>query len=168
MALITVDDLSHRLPPGQTLAGLDLGTRTIGVAVADRSLLFAHPRPVLSRRKFSADAAALLALAEKEAVGAFVVGLPVNMDGSEGKAAKLCREFGARLAAHSQLPVEYADERLSSWEAEGMLIEGGLKPSERKQRVHAVAAKLILEAFFSARKAANEAGSGPSGEQAKE
>lgn len=146
--------------------GVDFGSKYVGVAVGDEAI--AMPLKVLDARPDEKLLSSLKKLAASEDVAGFVVGLPVNMDGSEGKAAKLCREFGARLAAHSQLPVEYADERLSSWEAEGMLIEGGLKPSERKQRVHAVAAKLILEAFFSARKAANEAGSGPSGEQAKE
>jgi putative Holliday junction resolvase len=107
-------------------------------------------------------------LGAEESLEGFVVGLPVHMDGSESRASKACREFGAMLAAHTGLPVEYGDERLSSWEAEGMLIEGGMKPSERKQRVHAVAAKLILEAFFTARKARHEAGSGPSGEQSDE
>ncbi|MCZ7606063.1 MAG: Holliday junction resolvase RuvX [Planctomycetota bacterium] len=146
--------------------GVDFGSKYVGVAVGDEAI--AMPLKVLDARPDEKLLSSLKKLAASEDVAGIVVGLPVNMDGSEGKAAKLCREFGARLAAHSQLPVEYADERLSSWEAEGMLIEGGLKPSERKQRVHAVAAKLILEAFFSARKAANEAGSGPSGEQAKE
>ncbi len=146
--------------------GVDFGSKYVGVAVGDEAI--AMPLKVLDARPDEKLLSSLKKLAASEDVAGIVVGLPVNMDGSEGKAAKLCREFGARLAAHSQLPVEYADERLSGWEAEGMLIEGGLKPSERKQRVHAVAAKLILEAFFSARKAANEAGSGPSGEQAKE
>ncbi|MCG3185270.1 MAG: putative pre-16S rRNA nuclease [Planctomycetes bacterium] len=146
--------------------GVDFGSKYVGVAVGDEAI--AMPLKVLDAKPDEKLLSALKKLAASEEAAGFVVGLPVNMDGSEGKAAKLCREFGARLAAHSKLPVEYADERLSSWEAEGMLIEGGLKPSERKQRVHAVAAKLILEAFFNARKAANEAGSEPSGEQAKE
>ena len=142
--------------------GVDFGSKYVGVAVGDDSI--AMPVNSLDAKPEEALLDALVIMAADQGAVGFVVGLPINMDGSEGGAAKLCREFGKRLHEHTQLPVEFGDERLSSWEAEGMLIDGGMKPSERKQRVHAVAAKLILEAFFTARKAPDEAGSEPSGE----
>lgn len=142
--------------------GVDFGSKYVGVAVGDADI--SMPLTTLDAQPDEALLAALSKVAAEQGAQAFVVGLPINMDGSEGGAAKLCREFAKRLHEHSQLPVEFGDERLSSWEAEGMLIDGGMKPSERKQRVHAVAAKLILEAFFTARKRVNEEGSEPAGE----
>jgi putative holliday junction resolvase len=137
--------------------GIDFGSKYIGVAVGDESI--SVPLKTLDAQPDDALLKSLAKLAADELATGFVVGLPINMNGSEGKAARLCRDFAKRLADASKLPVEFGDERLSSWDAEGMLIEAGLKPSERKQRVHALAAKLILEAFFNARKALNEAGS---------
>ena len=151
-------------PRGRWL-GVDFGSKYVGLAIGDDSVSIVMPLKTISAQPDETLLTDLSKLAKAEGIVGFVVGVPINMDGSEGKSARLCREFGSRLAEHSKLAVEYADERLSSWEAEGMLIEGGMKPSERKQRVHAVAAKLILEAFFTARKAADEAGSGGSGEQ---
>ncbi|MCA8912229.1 MAG: Holliday junction resolvase RuvX [Planctomycetes bacterium] len=144
--------------------GVDYGTKYVGTAVGDESVSMALPLKTVSAQPDADLLDTLHKLAAEQGAGGFVVGLPINMNGSEGGAAKACREFGARLHNHTGLPVEFGDERLSSWEAEGMLIEGGLKPSERKDRVHAVAAKLILEAFFTARKAPDEAGSDPPGE----
>ncbi|MBZ0137810.1 MAG: Holliday junction resolvase RuvX [Planctomycetes bacterium] len=142
--------------------GVDFGSKYVGVAVGDEDI--SMPLTTVAAQPDDALLVALGKIAAEQGADAFVVGLPINMDGSEGGAAKLCRDFGERLRQHTKLPVEFADERLSSWEAEGMLIGGGMKPSERKQRVHAVAAKLILEAFFTARKAPDERASGASGE----
>lgn len=142
--------------------GVDFGSKYVGVAVGDENI--AMPVNTMAAQPDDVLLAALKKMAVEQGAIGFVVGLPINMDGSEGGAAKLCRDFGKRLHEYAQLPVEFGDERLSSWEAEGMLIDGGMKPSERKQRVHAVAAKLILEAFFTARKAPGEAGSQPTGE----
>ncbi|MCB9893737.1 MAG: Holliday junction resolvase RuvX [Planctomycetes bacterium] len=148
--------------------GVDFGSKYVGLAVGDDSVSIVMPLKTIDAQPDQSLLDELKNLAVEEGIVGFVVGVPINMDGSEGKSSRLCREFGTRLAAHTAKPVEYSDERLSSWEAEGMLIEGGMKPSERKQRVHAVAAKLILEAFFTARKAADEAGSGGSREQSDE
>ena len=93
MAVIDISELRARLAAGATVAGLDLGTKTIGVAVSDPGLSFAHPRPVITRRKFTLDAQALLAALEKDKAGAVVIGLPVNMDGSEGPRAQATRAF---------------------------------------------------------------------------
>ena len=99
MAIVTIEDL-----PGparcraEPLAGLDLGDKTIGVAVSDRGFSFAHPRPVIMRKKFSADAAALLDPLRKEDARAVAIGLPVNMDGSEGPRAQASRAFVRNMA----------------------------------------------------------------------
>jgi putative Holliday junction resolvase len=148
--------------------GIDFGTKHIGLAIGEEAAGLSMPLKVLAAQPESTLLNDLKKLANAESLEGFVVGLPINMDGSEGRSAKACRDFAARLAAHTGTPVEFGDERLSSWEAEGMLIEGGMKPSERKQRVHAVAAKLILESFFTARKARHEAGSGSSREHSDE
>jgi putative Holliday junction resolvase len=149
------------MPTGRWL-GVDFGSKYIGVAVGDERM--SMPLKTLAAKPEEKLLHDLAKLAKSEAAGGFVVGLPINMNGSEGSSAKACRDFGKRLAEAISLPVEFGDERLSSWEAEGMLIEGGLKPSERKQRVHAVAAKLILEAFFAAHRGPNEWASGDDGE----
>ena len=116
-------ELPERLAGGKTLAGLDLGDKTIGVAVSDRGLSFAHPRPVILRKKFSADAAQLLAQLDRDNVGAIVLGLPVNMDGSEGPRAQKSRAFARNMAPLSDLPFVLWDERLSTVGAERTLIE---------------------------------------------
>ena len=98
MADLTLEDLAAALKPGQVLAGLDLGTKTIGVAISDLGLSLATPREVIRRRKFSQDAETLLALLERERVGGCVIGLPVNMDGSEGPRAQATRAFVRNMA----------------------------------------------------------------------
>ncbi|MEQ8739246.1 MAG: Holliday junction resolvase RuvX, partial [Hoeflea sp.] len=88
MAVIEIEDLEGLLSKGQTIAGLDLGTKTIGMAVSDLSLSLASPRPVIRRRKFTLDAVDLIGALERDRAGAVVIGLPVNMDGSEGPRAQ--------------------------------------------------------------------------------
>jgi len=123
LSIIGIEELPARLAGGRTLAGLDLGDKTIGVAVSDRGLSFAHPRPVILRKKFSLDAALLLAQLEKDNVGAVVLGLPVNMDGSEGPRAQKSRAFARNMATLSDLPFVLWDERLSSVAEDRTLIE---------------------------------------------
>ncbi len=132
--------------------GIDFGSKYIGVAISGEGMAF--PLKTLDARPENKLLDALRRLARDEGADGFVVGLPIHMNGSEGHAAKLCRDFAGRLAAHTGLPAELFDERLSSWEAEGKLIEGGMKPSERKQHVHAVAAQMILEGFLKGRRGA--------------
>jgi putative Holliday junction resolvase len=130
--------------------GIDFGSKYIGVAIGGDDMAF--PLKVMDAKPEPKLLDALRKLAVEEGAKGFVVGMPVNMNDTEGYAAKLCRDFAQRLAKHTNLPAELFDERLSSWDAEGKLIEGGLKPSERKQRVHAVAAQMILEGFLKGRK----------------
>jgi mannose-1-phosphate guanylyltransferase len=127
--------------------GVDFGRKWVGVAVGEPGGV-CMPLKTLDARPEDKLLSALKRLAREHGAEAMVVGLPLNMNGSEGHAAKVCRDFAARLGAHTGLPVQLFDERLSSWDAEGRLIDAGLKPSERKQRVHAVAAQMILEGYM--------------------
>ncbi|MEZ2330772.1 Holliday junction resolvase RuvX [Mesorhizobium sp. RCC_202] len=145
MAVISIEELPPRLAGGRTLAGLDLGDKTIGVAVSDRGLSFAHPRPVIMRKKFSIDVAQLLSQLEKDNVGAFVLGLPVNMDGTEGPRAQKSRAFARNMATLSDLPVVLWDERLSTVAVERTLIEMDFSRKKRAGKIDSAAAAFILQ-----------------------
>ena len=145
MAVIDITDLAATLEGGKALAGLDLGDKTIGVAVSDRGLSFAHPRPVIIRKKFSADAAVLLDLLVKEHVGAVVMGLPVNMDGLEGPRAQSSRAFVRNIAKLTDLPFVFWDERLSTVAAERTLIEMDFSRKKRAGKIDSAAASFILQ-----------------------
>lgn len=143
--IVTIEQLPGLLAAGGTLAGIDLGDKTIGLAVADRSLAFAHPRPVIMRKKFSIDAAALLAALQKEDVRVVAIGLPVNMDGSEGPRAQASRAFVRNIAKLSALPFLFWDERLSTVAAERALIEMDVSRRKRGARIDSAAAAFILQ-----------------------
>jgi len=163
MAAIAIEDLGGRLLPGQTIAGLDLGTETIGLAVSDLSLRLASPRPVIKRKKFTLDAMALISALEKDKVGACVIGLPVNMDGSEGPRAQATRAFVRNMAQKSDLPFVFWDERLSTVAAERALIEMDVSRKKRKERIDSAAASFILQGALdrlSGLRAAAQGGSG--------
>src|SRR5579872_4396446 len=117
------DNLGPALPPNGKLLGLDLGTKTIGVAVSDGLRLTATPLETIARTKFTADAERLAALAAENAAVAIVLGLPLNMDGSEGPRAQSTRAFARNLAAKLPLPIAFWDERLSTAAVGRMLIE---------------------------------------------
>ena len=135
MATAAVEGLAALLTPGKTIAGLDLGTKTIGVAISDRGLSLATPRPVIRRTKFTADAQALLALLAKDNAGAIVLGLPLNMDGSEGPRAQATRAFARNLEKMTDLPIAFWDERLSTVAAERSLIEMDVSRAKRADRI---------------------------------
>jgi putative Holliday junction resolvase len=145
LSIITIEELPARLSGGKTLAGLDLGDKTIGVAVSDRGFSFAHPRPVVMRRKFSLDAAVLLGQLQKDNVGAVVLGLPVNMDGSEGPRAQKSRAFIRNMAGMTDLPFVLWDERLSTVAAERTLIEMDFSRKKRAGKIDSAAAAFILQ-----------------------
>ena len=157
MAVIAVTDLPAALDGGKTLAGLDLGDKTIGVAVSDRSLSFAHPRPVIARKKFSVDAATLLELLKKENTGAVAMGLPVNMDGSEGPRAQASRAFVRNMAGMTDLPFVFWDERLSTVAAERTLIEMDFSRKKRAGTIDSAAAAFILQGVLDRLHALGEA-----------
>ena len=145
MTVISVEEVADRLAGGRTVAGIDLGDKTIGVAVSDRNLAFAHPRPVILRKKFSADAAALLALLAKDNVGVVAIGLPINMDGSEGPRAQASRAFVRNMARLTELPFLFWDERLSTVAAERTLIEMDFSRRKRAGKIDSAAAAFILQ-----------------------
>ncbi len=145
MATLTIEELAGFLKPGQAIAGLDLGTKTIGLAMSDLSRRFATPRPVLKRVKFTQDAVTLLSFAEKEKVAAFVIGLPMNMDGSAGPRVQATRAFVRAMAEKTELPFVYWDERLSTVAAERALLEMDVSRAQRKERIDSAAASFILQ-----------------------
>ena len=157
MPVIAIADLPAALAGGKTLAGRDLGDKTIGVAVSDRSLSFAHPRPVIARKKFSVDAATLLELLMKENTGAVAMGLPVNMDGSEGPRAQASRAFVRNMAGMTDLPFVFWDERLSTVAAERTLIEMDFSRKKRAGKIDSAAAAFILQGVLDRLHALGEA-----------
>ena len=145
MATLTIEELAATLQPAQAIAGLDLGTKTIGLAMSDLSRRFATPRPVIKRVKFTLDAEVLLAFAEKEKVAAFIIGLPMNMDGSEGPRCQSTRAFARNLSRLTELPITYWDERLSTVAAERALLEADTSRKRRAEVIDQVAAGYILQ-----------------------
>ena len=142
---IPIESLPSLLSPGQRLAGLDLGTKTIGIAISDLGLRIATPFHTVRRTKFRADAAELLALCTRENVGALILGLPLNMNGTEGPRAQATRAFLRSLAPLSPLPVVLWDERLSTAAAERAMIAADLSRRKRAEKIDAVAAGFILQ-----------------------
>jgi putative Holliday junction resolvase len=136
------------LPPARALAGLDLGTRTIGVAVSDTGRRIASPLETIRRTRFGADAERLLGLAAARAIGGLVLGLPRNMDGSEGPRAQSTRAFARNLAGLTELPITFWDERLSTVAAERALLEADASRRRRAAVIDQVAAGYILQGFL--------------------
>ncbi len=128
--------------------GVDLGRVRIGLALADDVLRTARPLAVISRRGEAADLAAIAAAAREYEVDRAVLGLPVNMDGSEGPSARLARAFRPKLEAALAVPVELFDERLSTFEAETRLRDQGFSAKDRRTRVDAEAAAVILQGWL--------------------
>ncbi|GAK71084.1 Holliday junction resolvase RuvX [Agrobacterium rubi] len=145
MATLTIEELAGFLQTGQAIAGLDLGTKTIGLAMSDLSRRFATPRPVLKRIKFTQDAQLLLDFAAKEKVAAFIIGLPTNMDGSAGPRVQATRAFVRAMSDKTDLPFVYWDERLSTVAAERALLEMDVSRAKRAQRIDSAAASFILQ-----------------------
>ncbi|CAN7148091.1 Holliday junction resolvase RuvX [Pararhizobium sp. LjRoot255] len=145
MAVLTIDELVSNLLPGQAIGGLDLGTKTIGISVSDLGRRFATPRELIKRVKFGIDAEALLAMAAKEKIAAFVIGLPINMDGSEGPRAQATKAFVRNMAQKTDIPFVYWDERLSTVAAERVLIEMDVSRKKRADRIDSAAASFILQ-----------------------
>jgi putative holliday junction resolvase len=123
--------------------GLDVGTKTIGVAVSDALGLLAHPVATIRRKGVKADVTAILALATPRAVAIFVVGLPYELDGNERRSARLARQIGEELTARGA-KVEYVDERFSTVDAETALREGGSSFERRADVIDQAAAAVIL------------------------
>jgi putative Holliday junction resolvase len=141
----SIEHLARRLVPGRPLIGLDVGTKTIGIAVSDLTRRVASARVTLKRGKFAADAKTLLDLAATEKAAGFVIGLPVNMDGSEGPRAQSMRAFARNLARLTELPIALWDERLSTAAVERALIAADRSRARRAELVDKLAAAYILQ-----------------------
>jgi putative Holliday junction resolvase len=128
------------------LMGLDLGTKTIGVATSDRTRTIATPIETIARKKFTADAERIIALAARENIGLILLGLPVNMDGTEGPRAQSTRAFARNFARLSAIPIVFWDERLSTAAVERMLIDADASRARRDEVVDKLAAAWILQA----------------------
>ena len=145
MAVVSIEELGALVPEGQSLAGLDLGTKTIGLAVSDLGWRFATPRPVLRRVKFGIDAAALQAFLDGVQCGGVVIGLPLNMDGSEGPRAQSTRAFVRNYIKLDTRPIAFWDERLSTVAAERGMLEMDVSRAKRAERIDSAAASFILQ-----------------------
>jgi len=127
------------------LMGLDLGTKTIGVAISDALRMTASPVETIKRTKFAADAERLLALIAQNAVTGIVIGLPLNMDGSEGPRAQSTRAFVRNLAQKTDLPIVFWDERLSTMAVTRTMLEADLSRARQAEVVDKLAASYILQ-----------------------
>lgn len=143
-----IADFAASLPPVGAIAGLDLGTKTIGVAVSDGLRQVASPLTVIRRQKFTLDAAELLAIARDRGLVGLVLGLPRNMDGSEGPRAQSTRAFARNLERLTDLPIGFWDERLSTVAAERALLEADTSRARRAQVIDHVAAGYILQGML--------------------
>jgi putative holliday junction resolvase len=145
MPVVALDAAAALLPERGALIGLDLGSKTIGVAVSDPDRRVAAPVETIARTRFGLDAQRILALSsERRAVG-LVLGLPINMDGSEGPRAQSTRSFARSLAKLTELPIALWDERLSTAAVERALIAADVSRAKRKAVIDAHAASYILQ-----------------------
>jgi putative Holliday junction resolvase len=145
MPVLALVEAAALLPKRGALLGLDLGTKTIGVAASDPDRRLAAPVETIARTRFAADAARLLALAAERSAAGFVLGLPINMDGSEGPRAQSTRAFARNLAGLTALPIALWDERLSTAAVERLLIEADASRARRKEVIDQHAAAYILQ-----------------------
>src|SRR4051794_18901606 len=147
MAVLDLADLPAALPAYAPIVGLDLGERTIGVAVSDATRTVASPLETIRRTKFTDDAGRLFALMENRGAAGAVIGLPVNMDGSEGPRSQSARAFARNLLRlKPELPIAFWDERMSSMAINRMLIdEADVSRARRAEVVDKAAAAWILQ-----------------------
>jgi putative Holliday junction resolvase len=141
-----IEEYAAALPAMRALIGLDLGEKTIGVAVTDSFLSVATPLETVRRKKFGVDAARLAEIMTNRSIGGLILGLPFNMDGSEGPRCQSTRAFARNLSRlHPDLPIGYWDERLSTVAAERALLEADTSRKRRAEVIDHVAASYILQ-----------------------
>lgn len=146
VTVMTLEELAQQTPPGTPWLGLDLGEKTIGVAASDATRMIASPLQLIRKTKFTDDANAVLKLMAGRNASALVIGLPLNMDGSEGPRAQSCRAFARNLQRIRAVPVAFQDERLSTSAVERFLIEElDLNRKRRANVVDRTAAAWILQ-----------------------
>lgn len=145
MAVLDLSALKTGLQPGKRLLGLDLGEKTIGLALSDTLLTVATPMETWARGKFTADSAKLDALIDEHGIGGLIVGLPLNMDGSDGPSAQSARAFARNFAGRSGVPVCLCDERLSTAAVTRTLLDADASRRRRAAVVDKMAAAYILQ-----------------------
>jgi putative Holliday junction resolvase len=145
MSVVSLAELKSKLSPGQRLLGLDLGEKTIGLALSDTMATIATPLTTLPRGKFSNDAQKILKLIAEHSIGALIVGLPLNMDGSEGPSAQSARAFARNFASKSPIAIVLQDERLSTAAVTRALLEADSSRAKRARVVDKMAAAYILQ-----------------------
>jgi putative Holliday junction resolvase len=145
MILGNLQDLAVVLAPNARLIGLDVGEKTIGIAISDERRIIASGRETIRRTKFAKDGARLAALALTEGAGGFVLGLPLNMNGSEGPRCQSVRQFAVNLEALTEVPITFFDERLSTVAVTRTMLEADLSRKKRADVVDTLAAVYILQ-----------------------
>ena len=145
MICATIEEFATALPAFGAVGGLDLGTKTIGVAVSDSMRSVATPLRTIRRSKFTADAQELLALVQERGLTGLVLGLPMNMDGTEGPRCQSTRAFARNLERLTPLPIAFWDERLSTVAAERAMLEADMSRKRRAEVIDHVAAGFILQ-----------------------
>ena len=145
MIINNIKDLSGHLADRTALMGLDLGTKTIGVAISDDRRLVASALDVVLRKKFSIDAAILASLSIEYKVSGIILGLPLNMNGTEGPRCQSTRQFAVNLDEKTKIPIAFWDERLSTQAVEKHLISHDVSRRRRKKVVDKLAAQFILQ-----------------------
>ena len=143
--LIDIEDLPPLLSAEARLLGLDVGSKTVGMALSDVTRSIATPFDTIRRTKFTADAKTIGEVIESNQVGALVIGFPLNLDGSEGPRAQSTRAFARNLAAHVGVPMVFWDERLSTAAVERHLIEADASRKRRAEVIDCMAAAYILQ-----------------------
>ena len=143
--IVTLEELASRLPVKSRLMGLDLGTKTIGLALSDIMRTIATPLQTIRREKFTTDIKILLQLAKEHDVSTLVIGMPFNLDGSEGPRAQATRAFAQNLGQHTELPLVFWDERLSTVAVERTLLEADASRKRRAEVIDKMAAAYILQ-----------------------
>ena len=146
MTIVEMNDLRKTVKRGERLLGLDLGSKTIGLAISDSGFMIASPLETIQRKKFTSDALALKAIIDERKIGGLVLGLPKNMDGSDGPRVQSTRQFAANLLERFDIPIAFWDERLSTMAVERVLVnEADMSRRKRSAVVDKMAASYILQ-----------------------
>lgn len=145
LTISDIGEFASAIPEGRRLIGIDAGTKTLGLALSDIACFIASPLETIQRTKFTADAARLLELAREHQVAGFVLGWPLNLDGTMGPRAQATRAFARNVNKLTPLPVLLWDERLSTAEAERMLIGADASRKRRAEVIDKLAATIILQ-----------------------
>ncbi len=145
MAIVETAEMKALLGRRECLLGLDVGTKTVGLAIADTDLVVASPLETIRRKTFDQDCTRMEAIVAERKIGGLIIGLPINMDGTEGERCKETRKFTDRLLSRIDLPATYWDERLSTAAVERAMIDADLSRAKRAKIVDKLAAAYILQ-----------------------